>query len=344
MPVQSANIKTYHFPLRPSTDGPVRDYVPSGVETCWSTFAGWFAGPWAIGSWVIASVIAGGLAFQIGMVYYFSAFRPRGPETIHQIYSFLAWLIMAGIFLLLGVPYVVWIEPFLSKYLGGSSSVPLAGRKPLLVVLMGIVTTVILLTAVLPSVDGNYADHMQYELIAAESAFLVGWVLGMTYCIVLAVSNPNYPIVHLAVTPALVAGTCALAAVVGAAAVKGWMISCNTGEDGGGPWDGCNGSLDGASAVVGGGGGGGSGGGGTTSPSDSCPCPNAAGTKCNCPFAPDCSIYAACYNPGGGSIPGACPHVSVAPTLDRCQSLNFCCILLTTHLSILACEVWIWVE
>lgn len=312
-------MKTYHFPLQ-STDGPAREYLPdvelpSGVQRCWGSFTMWFAGPWRVGGgWVSASVMAGGLAFQIYMVYYFSSERPRGPEMIHQMYSFLAWLIMAGIFLLLGVPYIIWGEPFISKYLGGSSSVRLAGRKPLLVVLVGIATTVILLTSVLPSVDGNYADHMQFELIAAESAFLAGWLMGMTYCIVLAVSNPDYPLVHLAVTPALVAGTCALAAVVGAAAVKGWMISCNTGEVDGGPWDGCTGALAGdgmsmgggvgsASSGTGGGTDGGTSGGGTSS----CPCPNAAGNKCNCPFDNNCNVYSECFGThAGGKIPGGC--------------------------------------
>ena len=68
-------------------------------------------------------------------------------------------------------------------------------------------------------------------------------------------------------------------------------------------------AWNGGAPSTSGGGTSGGGGGGTSS---SCACPATSrrnGNRiCNCPFNDDCGTNPACYNPGGGKIPGACPH------------------------------------
>jgi hypothetical protein len=295
--------KIYRFPVDGAQGAATGGAAPlemaqSYASIFWEGLLAWLSGPWAIGNWIGAAVLAGGLAFQIGFVSWFTQYRPRGPEYIHQIYSFLGWLVISGILAILSMPYVLFLEPFIGTFIGGSSVGVMVGRKPLLIVLNVVVTTVLLFTAVLPAIDGNYSDHMPYMYIVAESAFMTGWLFGMTYCITMAISSPGYPLAHIGLTPALVGSMCLLAAMGGAGMIKDWMIRCNTGEDGGGPWDGCTGALAGTGSS-------------TTSSgaaTSGCPCPGAGGNKCNCPFADDCSTNDACYNPGAGSIPSGCKH------------------------------------
>lgn len=294
----SVTSKTYRFPLE--TGGAA---TTARARTCWDATVDWFAGPWALNSWIEYILLFGGLAFQIGFVFWFSDARPRGPEYIHQMYSFLAWLLMSAMLIVMSVPYVLFLEPIISTFAGGSSIGGTTVRKPLLVVLGVVAATVLLFTSVLPSIDGTYADHMPYLYIAGEGAFLTGWFFGMTYCIAVAVSKPGYPLAHIGITPAIVGVIFLLSGLAAAGMVKGWMINCNTGEDGGGPWDGCTGALAGDGMSMGTASDASTGG---ASPTDSCPCPNAAGTKCNCPFDNNCNIQSECYNPGGGHIPSGC--------------------------------------
>ena len=297
--VEVVTSHVYRFPLK--IEGAA---TRSRARGCWDATLEWLSGPWMLNSWVEAILLAGGLAFQIGFVFWFSDSRPRGPEYIHQIYSFLAWLLMAAMLTVMSVPYVLFLEPIIGTFAGGSSLGSTAVRKPLLIVLGVVSSTVLLMTSVLPSVDGTYADHMPYLYIAGEGAFLTGWLFGMTYCIAVAVSKPTYSLAHIGITPAIVGTMFLLSGLAASAMVKNWMIHCNTGEDEGGPWDGCTGalaggglSMSGSSASSGGG----------TSPSGSCPCPNAAGTRCNCPFDNNCNIYSACFGTHpGGQIPSGC--------------------------------------
>jgi len=291
----------YRFPLEPTEGAAQRATAQSWGTWAWKGVKGWVAGPWNIGSWVGLAVLLGGLGFQIGFVSWFSNSRPRGPEDIHGVYSFWAWVVMSLLITAMALPYVLFLEPFLSRFLGGSSIVGFAGRKPLLIVLNVVATTVLLLNSVLPAVDGNYADHMPYMYIVAESAFLTGWLFGIVYSVVVAMANPGFPLAHIGLTPAVIAVMFLLTGMSGGGMIKDWQIRCNTGEEGGGPWDGCtatvasSGSSSGSSGT-------------TTAPTDSCPCPNGAGTSCNCPFADDCSTHNACYSPSGGSIPSGCKH------------------------------------
>lgn len=290
----------YRFPLQPTGGAARVEQAQGWASSFWQNTLRWLQGPWLIDSWLGVAVLVGGLMFQIGLVTWFSSTRPRGPEYIHPLYSFWAWVVMSLILTVLSVPYVVWLEPLIGGYIGASVT-PMTGRKPLLVALNVVATTVILLVAVLPAVDGNYSDSSPYMYIVAEAAFQIGWLFGILYCIVQAVSNPRYSLAHLGLTPALVAVMFLLAGMAGAGMVKDWMIRCNTGEEGGGPWDGCTGAMD-SGGLFGGGGSAG------PAPTSECPCPNGAGTRCNCPFADDCSTHDACYNPSDGSIPGKCKH------------------------------------
>ena len=153
---------------------------------------------------------------------------------------------------------------------------PVAGRKPLLIVLNVVATTVVLLGAVLPAVDGNYSTTSPYLYIAAETSFLAGWLFGITYCVVMAMSIREYSLAHLGLTPALVGLMFMFAGLAGAGLIMDWMQRCNTGEIGGGPWDGCTETMD--AGGMGGGGSGTSSGGGTSA----CPCPSSSGNRCNC--------------------------------------------------------------
>ena len=252
-------------------------------------------------------MLVGGLGYQIGFVSWFSTARPRGPEDVHALYSFLAWLVMALTLAVQAVPYLLFVEPLIGRFIG-SSIPPVAGRKPLFVALHVFCTTAILLSAVLPSVDGNYGNQKPYVYVAAESAFVLGWIVGSLYTVVMAMSIEKYNLAHIGLTPALTGTMFMLVGIAGSALVGDWMHRCYTGEPGAGPWDGCDGGT--VTTTTTGGGGmitgsysydGSSSSGGTAS----CPCPNAAGTKCNCPFDDNCNIQSACYNPPN-AIPSGC--------------------------------------
>ena len=139
---------------------------------------------------------------------------------MNQMYSFLAWLLMSAMLIVMSVPYVLFLEPIISTFAGGSSIGGTTVRKPLLVVLGVVAATVLLLTSVLPSIDGTYADHMPYLYIAGEGAFLTGWFFGMTYCIAVAVSKPGYPLAHIGITPAIVGVIFLLSGLAAAGMVK----------------------------------------------------------------------------------------------------------------------------
>lgn len=267
--------------------------------------------------WIGAAVLGTGTLFQISFVIWFaSATNQQELDYIPPAYMFWCWLIMAAVLGALAVPWFVFVEPAIAKLMGGANLAPLAGRKPLLLVLGAAIVTVLVFVSVIPAVDGNATGNYLY--VAAESAFMVGLVLGLVYSILMAVTSVSYPLAHVGLVPAAVGTMLLLTALAGAGAGKGMM--------------------DGAGAAVAGTGPAGTGTGGTSNapgsasysydpvggsnapsgpaPTDSCPCPNGAGTRCNCPYLDDCT-RTSCWNPGGGSIPGACKHGYVGELLTR---------------------------
>ena len=209
--------KTYRFPLDDAVGGAAQLSMAQGVAaTVGQAVAAWFSGPWAVGSWVGVAVLVGGVALQIGLLCWFGLSRPRGPEFVHEVYSFLAWLLMSLMLAVQAAAYLLFLEPLLGRLIG-SSVAPVSGRKPLLIVLNVVATTAILLGAVLPAVDGHYYDTSPYLYIAAETSFLAGWLFGVTYCVVMAMSIKEYSLAHLGLTPALVGVMFTFAGLAGAA-------------------------------------------------------------------------------------------------------------------------------
>lgn len=215
---------------------------------------------------------------------------------------------MAALLAALAVPWFQFAEPVISNILGGGSIPPLAGRKPLLLVLGAAVVTALVFVSVIPSIDGTAQPHYLY--VAAESAFLLGWLLGLLYVVFMAVTSTGFPLAHVGVTPAIVGLMLVSSAVVGTAAGKGMMEGAGVAVAGTGPaGTGTGGTADAPSSnpysyeAPDSGGGAPSG----PQPSDSCRCPNGAGTRCNCPYLDSCE-RSDCWNPGGGSIPGQCKH------------------------------------
>ena len=113
---------------------------------------------------------------------------------------------------------------------------------------------------------------------------------------VMAMSIEKYNLAHIGLTPALTGTMFMLVGIAGSALVGDWMHRCYTGNPALG-----HGTCDGGTVTTTTTGGGGmitgsysydgsSSSGGTAS----CPCPNAAGTKCNCPFDDNCNIQSAC--------------------------------------------------
>lgn len=295
--------RTYRFPL----DQP--DYGGGGGG------GGLFDGPWSLGQgWVGPAVLGIGVVFQVSLVVWFaSATNSQELDYIPPAYMLWCWLLMAALLTALAVPYFVFVEPFIAEFLGGANLAPLAGRKALLLVLGAAIVTVLTFVSVIPSIDGNATGNYLY--VAAESAFLVGVVLGLVYSVLMAVTSLSYPIAHIGLTPAVVGLMLLLTALGGAGAGKGMMSSAGVSVAGTGPaGTGTGGTSDEPSNNPGSNSysydPGGTGGGGAPSgpqPTSSCRCPNGAGTRCNCPYLDDCS-RSDCWNPGGGSIPGQCKH------------------------------------
>ena len=226
-------------------------------------------------------------------------------QRTHGAYSFLAWMLTASSWQCKGTGTVLG-ESFVAKTLT-SETLGYLSWTCALRALLAMCTTAILLCAVLPSVDGSYDRHAAGTpgYVAVENAFVLGWIVGLLYTVTMATGITEYNLAHLGITPAVTGTIFGLTGLVGAALVGDWMQRCYTGASGAGPWDGCwtgprrpvavvassTYSYDGSTS-----------GGGTPG----CPCPNAAGTKCNCPFDDNCNIQSACYNPSGGHIPSGC--------------------------------------
>lgn len=296
--------RTYRFPLNQEQP---RSFYGGGSPGLGEGIGDWLAGPWGLGpGWIGPAVLSIGLLFQISFVIWFaSATNVQELDYIPPAYIFWCWLIMAALLAALAVPWFVFVEPIIGRLLGGANLAPLAGRKPLLVVMGAVVVTVITFVAVIPAIDGNATGDYLY--VAAESAFMIGIVLGLVYTILMAVTSTSYPLAHIGLVPAAVGLMLLLTALAGAGAGKGMMSGAGTAVAGTGPaGTGTGGTSDapgsqsysyepGGSAPSG------------PSPTSSCPCPNGAGTRCNCPYSDNCD-RTSCWNPGGGSIPGQCKH------------------------------------
>ena len=311
--MQPVSVKTYRFPLAADTGGQSGGSWDTArfqkwIAFLWKAIESWAKGPWDLDSWVSVRALVIGVGYQIGIVAWLSTVRPRGPKDVHGVYSFLAWMLMALVLAVQVGMYLYLVEPFFAKYLNiRYSRIPIKGRKPLHFVLLAMCTTAILLCGVLPSVDGNYDRHAAGTpgYVAVENAFVLGWMVGLLYTITLATGMEEYNLAHIGIVPAVTGTIFGLTGLAGAALVGNWMQRCYTGGSGAGPWDGCDGSTtatyvsmatpstysyDGSTS------------GGTPG----CPCPNAAATRCDCPFDNNCNIQSACWNPSGGHIPSGC--------------------------------------
>jgi len=313
--MQPVSVKTYRFPLTADTGGQFGGSWNTArfqkwSASLWDEIKKWPGGPWDLDSWASFLALVVGLGYQIGIVAWLSTARPRGPKDVHGVYSFLAWMLMAPVLAVQVALYLFLVEPWIAKTLKlGNSRIPIKGRRPLRFALLAMCTTAILLCAVLPSVDGNYDRHAAGTpgYVAVENAFVLGWIVGLLYTITMATGITEYNLAHLGITPAVTGTIFGLTGLAGAALVGDWMQRCYTGASGAGPWDGCDGSTTtttwGTGMVTGTYSYDGSTSGGGT---PGCPCPNAAGTKCDCPFDDNCNIQSACWNPSGGHIPSGC--------------------------------------
>lgn len=306
-PQYSQQQRTYRFPLDNRQQGFYRGGGGSGVSD-------WFSGPWGLGEgWIGPAVLAIGVVFQVALVAWFAiATNAQELDYIPPAYMLWTWLLMALILGSLAVPWFVYAEPIVSQLLGGDgASAGGLARKPLVAVLGAAVVTTLLFVSVIPSIDGNVTQHYLYT--AAETSFLVGWLLGLAYVVVMAVTSPSFPLAQIGVVPAVIGAMVLVTALTGAGAAKGMMTGAGAAVAGTGPaGTGTGGTSDAPSNnpgsnsysyEVAGGNGAPSG----PDPTNACPCPNEAGTKCNCPYLADCS-RSTCWNAGGGSIPGACLH------------------------------------
>jgi len=208
---------------------------------------------------------------------------------------------MAVVLAAMAVPWFLFVEPIISKLLGGANLAPLAGRRPLLLVLGAAIVTVLTFVSVIPAIDGNATG--EYLYVAAESAFMIGMVLGLVYTIFMAVTSTSYPLAHIGLVPAAVGTMLLITALSGAVSGKALMDSAGVAVAGTGTGGTSDAPSNSYSYEVAGGNGAPSG----PAPTNACPCPNEAGTKCNCPYLADCS-RSTCWQSGGGSIPGACLH------------------------------------
>ena len=276
--------KTYRFPLE--TDGAVR----VGLMSWWDSFKAWWAGPWMLGSLLEWAILAGGLFLQIGLFVTFGLTSMGNElEPAPGIFLFLAWLAMCAVLALLSVPWLFFVEPALVAITGGVNVIEATARKPLLLLLGAMVPAVILFVSTIPALNTNFIARENYfYAVASEGSFLLGWLFGLTYCTILAVTKPEYPLAQFGLTPAVIGVMFLITGIIGAALAKVMMDECYTPEVPDDPWHNCR-AVD------------------MNTPMH-CPCPggNGPNTKCNCPFDNDCNPHPQCYNPGGGSIPHGC--------------------------------------
>ena len=275
--------KTYRFPLQ--TDGAVRARLPS----CWEGFKAWWGGPWVVGGVLEIAILAGGLLLQVGLFLTFGlTTRGNELEPTPAIFMFLVWVTMSLVLALMAAPWTIFVEPFIATLTGGVNLVEVTARRPLLLLLGGMMSVVLLFVSTIPALNTNLMARENYfYAVASEGSFLLGWIVGLSYCTLMAVSRPAYPLSQFGLTPAVVGVMFLITGLVGASLGKLLMDECYTPEVPEDPWYGCR---------------------PVSSTPMHCPCPGGSGpaTKCNCPFDDSCSPNPDCYNPGGGSIPSGC--------------------------------------
>jgi hypothetical protein len=278
--------RIYRFPLN---DAQAAIGISNGFPTCWDNFKSWWSGPWSIGGWLEIGLLLVGVSLQIGLIIWFSMGTIENElDHVHEIYLFLCYLFMCIVLAAQAVPWLIFVEPLIASFTGGTNLVVMRARKPLTLLLGAAVPAILVFIAVLPAIDGT-ARH-NYYYMAAEPGFLTGWFFGLTYCTIMAISTTDYPLSQFGITPAMAGVMFLLTALAGAGLGRILMEECNFWEVPENPWAGCHIAGPGNSEPM------------------HCPCPGGSGpaTKCNCPFKDDCTVNSDCYNPGGGSIPNGC--------------------------------------